>query len=240
MVRIYRSSGVGDGLKPSHTGADLGEHGRGIEAAWARRWLSAAKFMVAPLIILVVATLLFPAIIRARKPTLEAKCMSKLKQVSVAILMYAQDHGNYPPSPDWHNAIRGYIDDPLDPHGRVLPGTALDPLKCPSDPTQSTVSYLYLNRNLLDYSKAHLSEAIVPQCVDEYFHEHVTLCYYDGHTEKIEKQLWLHMRNRQWEIRRDLDNPGSFAYEPLPGSIHGPVGHEPYMDRSTMYIWPKF
>lgn len=236
-MRFLRS-GPGDDLEPSHQSADLGRTASGLQDAMARRWLSAAKFMAAPAIILVVAAILLPVLINARKPSYEMRCMAQLKQVASAVNMYLADNYNYPLSHNWHWAIRVYIDDPLDPHGRVLPGSSRDPLTCPSDPTNSPVSYLYLNRNLLDYSKSHLSESVVPLVVDEYFHEHTTLAYYDGHTEKMEKQLWIHNRNRQWEIRRNLEDMDSFSYEPVPGSVRGPQGPKPVYDPTQVYVWP--
>lgn len=206
----------------------------------ARRWLSAAKFLAAPLIIILMVAILLPVFLRARKPGLEMRCMTQLRQISAAVDMYTQDYENYPLSSNWHEALRIYIDDPNDPEGRVLPGSKRDPLTCPSDPTDSTVSYLYLNRNLLDWSKAHVSESVIPMVVDEYFHEHATLVYYDGHTDRLDKQLWLHTRNRQWEIRRNLEDVESFSYEPVPGSVRGPQGRDPYYDPTKQYVWPDF
>jgi len=237
-MRIYRS-GEQEDVRPSHTDGDIGEGGGLLQASMARRWLSAAKFIVAPVIIIIVASILFPVIIRARKPSLETRCMAKLRQVGSAVAMYTDDHdGAYPLRSTWHQAIRSYIDSP-DPAERVLPGSSLDPLKCPSDPSDYPVSYLYLDRSQLGYSKANLSESVTPLAVDEYFHEHATLVYYDGHVERLEKQLWLHQRNRQWEVRRDLDHPASFSYEPMPGSVTGPQAPDPGIDRTEMYIWPK-
>ncbi len=196
--------------------------------------------MAAPVIVLLIVSILLPILLRARRPSYEMQCMTQLKQVAGAVNMYTIDQDGYPLPHNWHKAIRTYIDDPSDPYGRVEPGSKRDPLTCPSDPTDATVSYLYLNRNLLDYSKARLAESITPLAVDEYFHPHVTLTYYDGHAEKLEKQLWLHYRNKQWEIRRNLDYPEAFAYEPIPGSIRGPVGPAPEYDRTKAYVWPKF
>ncbi len=235
---IYRSDDSED-VRPSHTAGDIGKGPGLLQQSMARRWLSAAKFIAAPVIILLVASILFPVLIRARRPSLETRCMAKLRQVGSAISMYSADYDAYPLRSNWHLAIRDYIDSPY-AEERVLPGSALDPLKCPSDPSDYPVSYLYLDRTWLGYSKANLSETVTPLAVDEYFHEHVTLVYYDGHVERIDKQLWLHQRNREWEIRRDLEHPASFSYEPMPGTVSGPQAPEPGIDRTEMYVWPKF
>lgn len=227
-------------VKPSHTGGRFEPPPSGLQDAWARRWLTAAKFLVAPIIILVVVAILLPVFLNARKPSYELRCMAKLKQVAAAMTMYALDNGGYPPSTVWHTALRVYIEDPRDPEGRVEPGSKGDPLKCPSDTTDAPVSYLYLNRGLLHYSKASLNDSVVPLAVDEYFHEHVTLAYYDGHTERIPREQWVNARMHQWQIRRDLDHPSTFAYEPVPGSVRGPTGPRPNIDPGEMYIFPNF
>jgi len=241
-MRFIRSSQGGDrGIKPSHQTVDFSERpSHLLQNAMARRWLSAAKFIAAPVIIIILAAILFPVFINARKPGYEMRCMTQLKQVSSAVMMYAQDYQNYPLSHNWHKAVRPYTEDIGDPLGRIQIGSQRDPLTCPSDPTDSAVSYLYLNRNMLDWSKASVSESVIPMVVDEYFHEHTTLVYYDGHTEKIGKQLWIHNRNKQWEIRRDLKDMASFSYEPVPGSVLGPQGPQPNYDRTSVYVWPKF
>ena len=236
---MFRSDS-GDEVKSSHTGGDPGRGAASIQQGMARRWLSGAKFLAAPAIILVAAVIIVPVLIRANQPSLEMRCMTQLKQAAAAINMYYHDQDGYPPPRNWHSAVRSYIDDPLDPYGRVEPGSARDPLSCPSDPTESPVSYLYLDRSMLDPSKQMLAESITPLVVDEYFHENVTVAYYDGRAEKMEKQLWLHYRNRHWEIRRNLDSAAAFAYEPIPGSVTGPTGPTPEYDRTRSYVWPRF
>ncbi|MGC9319708.1 MAG: type II secretion system protein [Armatimonadota bacterium] len=239
-MQFYRSGQGERDVRPSHTGGEPGELPGGHEAAWTRRWLTAAKFLVAPVIILIVVAILLPALLQARQPTYETRCMAKLRELAAAIDMYTIDHDAGPLPGNWHEAIWPYISNPQVDEARVEPGGRLDPRKCPSDPTDSTVSYLYLDRGLLSYSKAHVSEGLIPLAVDEYFHPHVTLAYYDGHVEKIEKQLWLHQRNRQWEIRRDLEHAASFAYEPVPGSLERAPGPAPEIERTERYIWPEF
>ena len=235
----FLRSGSGEDLHASHQGATLGQPPTGLQGALARRWLTAAKFLVPPAIILLAVAILLPALMKARAPSYEMRCIAQLRQVAGAVGMYEQDFGAYPLPANWHEAIRSYIDDPTDPEGRVEPGSARDPLKCRQDKSDAVVSYLYLNRNLLDHSKSRLSETITPLAVDEYFHENTIVAFYDGHAEKMEKQLWLHTRKKQWEIRRNLDDMDSFAYEPVPGSVLGPQGPEPRFDPTTAYVWPK-
>ncbi len=235
----FLRSGPGEDVQASHQGATLGQTPTGLQDAFGRRWLTAAKFLVAPAIILLTVAVLLPVLTRARMPSYEMRCTAQLRQTAGAVDMYQQDFGDYPLSSNWHEAIRIYIDDPTDPEGRVVPGSLRDPLKCRMDKTDAVVSYLYLNRDLLDYTKAHLSDTITPLAVDEYFHANAIVAYYDGHVERVDKQQWLHTRNNQWEIRRNLDDMDSFAYEPVPGTVLGPQGPQPHYDRTTTYVWPK-
>ncbi|MGI5820254.1 MAG: hypothetical protein ACOX9R_19380 [Armatimonadota bacterium] len=236
-MRFIRS-GPREELRPSHQDAELGRESSTFVESMAQRWLSAAKFMVAPIIIMVTVAILLPVFINARKPGYEMRCMTQLKQVSGAVMMYAQDYEGHPLPSNWHRAVRPYLEHRGEPLGRIQIGSQRDPLTCPSDPTDSAVSYLYLDVKLLDRRKADLSESVIPMAVDEYFHEHTTLVYYDGHTEKMEKQRWINVRNRQWEIRRNLRDVESFSYEPIPGSVRGPEDRSPHYDPTTVYVWP--
>lgn len=236
-VNIYRS-GSGGGLVSSNTSGNLSA-GRG--SGGAGRWLSPTRFIMAAVIIGIVAVWIIPTLIRARQPAEEATCLAHLKQIGYAMEMYATDNsGRYPLTTNWHTALRAYIDNPTDPHQRVKPGSRMDPLKCPSDPSSSTVSYLYLNRGALDYTMARLNDSVTPLAVDEYFHRKTTLVYYDGHVDKLEKTNWAYARLRQWKIRRDLSDPGAYAYELIPGTQVRPSFAAPEIEPTERYIWPKF
>ncbi len=234
-------SGPGEDLRPSHTGGDLSEPSSLLQRGLSERWRNLAKFIVAPAIILVIVAMLMPVFFRARRPALEMRCISQLRQIAAAANMYYHDQDGYLLSHNWHTAIRPYLEDD-DPDGGdpIKPGGARDPLSCPADPTDSPVSYLYLNRGLLDYGRQMMAESVTPLVVDEYFHEKATIGYYDGRAEAVEKPLWLHYRNRQWGIRRNLNRPESFAYEPIPGSATGRVDRAPDIDRTQLHVWPRF
>jgi len=236
-VNIYRSGSGGDVIG-SHTSGDLSAGGG---PSGTGRWLSPTRFIVAALIVATTVIWIIPTLIRARRPAEEMDCLAHLKQVGYAMAMYATDNNDhYPLTGNWHEALRVYIDNPDDPHMCVKPGSRLDPLKCPSDPSSSTVSYLYLSRDVLDYTMARLSDAVTPLAVDEYFHRKTTLVYYDGHVDKMQKTKWAYERLRQWKIRRDLDDPGSYAYELIPGTQVRPSFAPPAIEPTERYIWPKF
>ncbi len=236
-VNTYRSGSGGD-VVSSHTGGDLSAGGG---PGGTGRWLSPTRFIVAAFIVACAVIWLVPTLIRARKPAEEASCMAHLKQVGFAMSMYADDYnGRYPLTGNWHEAVRTYVDDPADPHMRVKPGSRMDPLKCPCDPSASTVSYLYMSRGILDYTMARLGDSVTPLAVDEYFHRKTTLVYYDGHVDKIEKTRWAYERLRQWKVRRDLDDPASYAYELLPGTQARPSFAAPVIEPTERYIWPEF
>ncbi len=198
------------------------------------------RFLVAGLIILIVAMIIAPTIVRAREPARELQCLMQLEQVGAAITMYAYDHDGYPLPSNWHWAIRSYIGNPGKPEERIEPGSGRDPLKCKSDPSDSPVSYLYLDRRILGYTMGRLSDAVTPLAVDEYFHRYATMVWYDGHVSKMPKQEWVYYRLRQWKIRRNLADAESFSYELIPGSQVEPVFAPPRVVPTEKFIWPKF
>ncbi len=193
------------------------------------------------MIVVAIAGWLLPTLLRARRPAHEAECLAHLKQVGYAVRMYMADNDyRMPPRRDWHNSIRSYVDTPDDEVMRVIPGSRRDPLKCPLDPSPATCSYLYLDRDVLDYTMSRLNDSVTPLAVDEYFHEKATLVYYDGHVDKMPKTQWAYDRLMQWKIRRDLDHPESYAYELIPGTQKSPSFAPPPIERTERYLWPVF
>ena len=230
---------MGGDVTPSHTGADLGTPR--AAGGPTGRWLSPTRFLVAATIIVATVAWLIPTLLRARQPSYETQCMAKLKQVGYAITMYAADNEQlYPLCANWHWAIRPYIDDTENPLMRIKPGSKRDPLKCPLDRSDAVCSYLYLNRSVLDYTMARMSDSITPLAVDEYFHEKATMVFYDGHTERMLKNKWVYERLRQWKVRRDLDHPESYSYELIPGTQKRPNFAPPEIEQTEKYIWPIF
>jgi prepilin-type processing-associated H-X9-DG protein len=101
-------------------------------------------------IIGILASLLMPALAQAKQKANRVKCLNHMRQLSLALTMYAGDHdGQFPPrrrgeSNAWVGTLRPYYVDP-----KVL--------KCPSDSFMSTRSYIINGWN--DYFKAKLSPA---------------------------------------------------------------------------------
>jgi prepilin-type processing-associated H-X9-DG protein len=61
-------------------------------------------------IVAVVAAILFPVFAQARAAARRASCMSNVKQMSAAALMYAQDYDGYlPPVAAWENNLQPYL-----------------------------------------------------------------------------------------------------------------------------------
>jgi prepilin-type N-terminal cleavage/methylation domain-containing protein len=55
------------------------------------------ELLVVIAIIAILAAILFPVFARARESAIRTQCLSNLKQIGTAILMYAQDYGEYTP-----------------------------------------------------------------------------------------------------------------------------------------------
>ena len=86
-----------------------------------RRGFTLIELLVVIAIIGILAGLLFPVFMQAREKGRQASCLSNVRQLSLAMLMYAADHdGGYVPaqSPDnlmrWHGR-RATLDAPFDP-----------------------------------------------------------------------------------------------------------------------------
>jgi prepilin-type N-terminal cleavage/methylation domain-containing protein/prepilin-type processing-associated H-X9-DG protein len=62
---------------------------------------SLIELLVVIAIIALLAGLLLPALARAKFVSLNARCKSNLRQLGIALIAYADDHGAYPYSLDW-------------------------------------------------------------------------------------------------------------------------------------------
>jgi len=85
------------------------------------RGFTLIELLVVIAIIAILASLLFPVFTRAREKGRQAMCLSNLRQLTMAMVMYAEDHdGGYVPAttPDnlmrWHGARQSW-DQPFDP-----------------------------------------------------------------------------------------------------------------------------
>jgi prepilin-type N-terminal cleavage/methylation domain-containing protein len=108
------------------------------------------ELLVAIAVIAILAALLFPVFAQARERARMTACVSNMRQIGSALMMYAQDydetlpyirfHGAGACSKGshcfiWKNAIRPYLKSldvlacPSNPYGRTQPGLASDPAK---------------------------------------------------------------------------------------------------------------
>lgn len=117
-------------------------------------------------IIAILASFLMPAVQRARQSALSVTCLSNLRQIGLAVQLYAGDHDGALPwsvrsghswcsSPDpSHSPLSGYLGyDGMEPEVFRSPGSRLV-YRCPANPARHPDHYV-ANASLMAYQPTH-------------------------------------------------------------------------------------
>jgi len=103
-----------------------------------RRGFTLIELLVVIAIIAILAAILFPVFARAREKARQTSCLSNMKQLALAVLMYAQDYDERLQM-QYHVAAGGDVQELLEPWGRSFWFVPLEPylkneqiLQCPS------------------------------------------------------------------------------------------------------------
>ena len=171
-----------------------------------RAYSRVVELLMATVIIVSMIAFLYPRYIQARQAALVTTCLEKLRELGLALDMYAIDYGAYPPSENWYRALRANI-------GPIK--AKVEPLKCRADPTPAPTSYYYLDDSLLPPEQRTWPSGDVPWLVDELHHPlRATILWRDGHLTAIDKLDWSNLRSERYHIRQDVRHPDWYRFVP--------------------------
>jgi len=183
----------------------------------SRRGFTLIELLVVMAIVVLLAGLLLPVLAHAREHARRTRCLNNLRQIGIAIALYAGDHdgyvypevynegwrcqmGQYPPGSNWTAAIGQYMrntDIFRCPNDSVFPPDMTFVCQRPVGtgyPTLARVSYIYVGLNIWGDPTKPWKTANWPRCIRRIDAD-------ESEGEKASAVGWI-VRDKDWRNSR--------------------------------------